>query len=123
MKSDNEIIIGDGKTNNIPKTMNISHRLLNQEIIADKNNIKENKKESIDKITINKYIKKFKSVGSISTTSINSNTEKIKKVTFSTVSIIRIKKYKEFNKLNTFKADETNNKNNKFQQNEVCFIF
>ena len=123
MKSDNEIIIGDGKTNNIPKTMNISHRLLNQEIIADKNNIKENKKESIDKITVNKCVKKFKSVGSISTTSINSNTEKIKKVTFSTISIIRIKNYKQFNKLNTYKVGKTENINNKFQQNETCIIF
>ena len=123
MKSDNEIIIGDGKTNNIPKTINISHRLLNQKITQNENNIKENKKESINKLPLNKYIKKLERVGSISTTSVNSNTEKIKKVTFSTISIIRIKNYKQFNKLNTYKVGKTENINNKFQQNETCIIF
>ena len=122
MKSDNEIIIGDGKTNNIPKTINISHRLLNQKITQNENNIKENKKESINKLHLNKYIKKLERVGSISTTSVNSNTEKIKKVTFSTISIIRIKNYKQFNKLNSYLADENRNKSSKLKNDEMCSI-
>ena len=108
MKFDNEIVIEEGKINNIPKTINASYRLLN-------NSTKKDQRKSINNVPLNtiknkmfikNYISKLKSVGSNSTTSINSNNDKIKKVTFSTVEIIRIKNYKQFNKLNSYLADE-----------------
>ena len=124
MKFDNEIIIEEGKINNIPKTINVSYRLIN-------NSAKTDQRNSINNIPINtinnkmfikNYISKLKSVGSNSTTSINSNNDKIKKVTFSTVEIIRIKNYKQFNKLNSYLADEKRNKSSKIKNNEMCCI-
>ena len=124
MKFDNEIVIEEGKINNIPKTINASYRLLN-------NSTKKDQRNSINNVPINKinnkifiknYISKLKSVGSNSTTSINSNNDKIKKVTFSTVEIIRIKNYKQFNKLNSYLADEKKNKISKFHKNDICSI-
>ena len=124
MKFDNEIVIEEGKINNIPKTINASYRLLN-------NSTKKDQRNSINNVPINKinnkmfiknYISKLKSVGSNSTTSINSNNDKIKKVTFSTVEIIRIKNYKQFNKLNSYLADEKKNKSIKIKNNEMCCI-
>ena len=124
MKFDNEIVIEEGKINNIPKTINASYRLLN-------NSTKKDQRNSINNVPINKinnkmfiknYISKSKSVGSNSTTSINSNNDKIKKVTFSTVEIIRIKNYKQFNKLNSYLADEKKNKIRKFNKNDICSI-
>ena len=124
MKFNNEIVIEEGKINNIPKTINASYRLLN-------NSAKKDQKNSINNIPINKinnkmfirnYISKLKSVGSFSTTSINSNNDKIKKVTFSTVEIIRIKNYKQFNKLNSYLTDENRNKSSKLKNNEMCII-
>ena len=124
MKFDNEIIIEEGKINNIPKTINVSYRLIN-------NSAKTDQRNSINNIPINtinnkmfikNYISKLKSVGSNSTTSINSNNDKIKKVTFSTVEIIRIKNYKQFNKLNSYLTDEKRNKSSKIKNNEMCCI-
>ena len=124
MKFDNEIVIEEGKINNIPKTINASYRLLN-------NSTKKDQRNSINNVPINKinnkifiknYISKLKSVGSNSTTSINSNNDKIKKVTFSTVEIIRIKNYKQFNKLNSYLTDEKRNKSSKIKNNEMCCI-
>ena len=124
MKFDNEIIIEEGKINNIPKTINVSYRLIN-------NSTKTDQRNSINNIPINtinnkmfikNYISKLKSVGSNSTTSINSNNDKIKKVTFSTVEIIRIKNYKQFNKLNSYLTDEKRNKSCKMKNNEMCCI-
>ena len=121
MKFDNEIVIEEGKINNVPKTINASYRLLNNALSKDKKN-------SINEIPLNNkaflknYISKLKSVGSISTTSINSNNDKIKKVTFSTVEIIRIKNYKQFNKLNSYLADEKKDKIRKFNKNDICSI-
>ena len=124
MKFDNEIIIEEGKINNIPKTINVSYRLIN-------NSTKTDQRNSINNIPINtinnkmfikNYISKLKSVGSNSTTSINSNNDKIKKVTFSTVEIIRIKNYKQFNKLNSYLTDEKRNKSSKIKNNEMCCI-
>ena len=124
MKFDNEIIIEEGKVNNIPKTINVSYRLIN-------NSVKTDQRNSINNIPINtinnkmfikNYISKLKSVGSNSTTSINSNNDKIKKVTFSTVEIIRIKNYKQFNKLNSYLTDEKRNKSCKMKNNEMCCI-
>ena len=124
MKFDNEIVIEEGKINNIPKTINASYRLLN-------NSTKKDQRNSINNVPINKinnkmfiknYISKLKSVGSNSTTSINSNNDKIKKVTFSTVEIIRIKNYKQFNKLNSYLADEKKNKISKYNKNDICSI-
>ena len=124
MKFDNEIIIEEGKVNNIPKTINVSYRLIN-------NSAKTDQRNSINNIPINtinnkmfikNYISKLKSVGSNSTTSINSNNDKIKKVTFSTVEIIRIKNYKQFNKLNSYLTDEKRNKSSKIKNNEMCCI-
>ena len=124
MKFDNEIIIEEGKVNNIPKTINVSYRLIN-------NSAKTDQRNSINNIPINtinnkmfikNYISKLKSVGSNSTTSINSNNDKIKKVTFSTVEIIRIKNYKQFNKLNSYLTEEKRNKSSKMKNNEMCCI-
>ena len=121
MKFDNEIVIEEGKINNVPKTINASYRLLNNALSKDKKN-------SIDEIPLNNkaflknYISKLKSVGSISTTSINSNNDKIKKVTFSTVEIIRIKNYKQFNKLNSYKTDDKKNKSSRWKKDDECSI-
>ncbi len=124
MKFDNEIVIEEGKINNIPKTINASYRLLS-------NSTKKDQRNSINNVPINKinnkifiknYISKLKSVGSNSTTSINSNNDKIKKVTFSTVEIIRIKNYKQFNKLNSYKTDDKNNKSSRWKKDDECFI-
>ena len=121
MKFDNEIVIEEGKINNVPKTINASYRLLNNALSKDKKN-------SINEIPLNNkaflknYISKLKSVGSISTASINSNNDKIKKVTFSTVEIIRIKNYKQFNKLNSYKTDDKKNKSSRWKKDNECFI-
>ena len=121
MKFDNEIVIEEGKINNVPKTINASYRLLNNALSKDKKN-------SINEIPLNNkaflknYISKLKSVGSISTASINSNNDKIKKVTFSTVEIIRIKNYKQFNKLNSYKTDDKKNKSSRWKKDDECFI-
>ena len=121
MKFDNDIVIGEGKINNIPKTINTSNRFLN-------NTIPKEQKNSINNVPLNSkvflksYISKLKSVGSNSTTSINSNNDKIKKVTFSTVEIIRIKNYKQFNKLNSYLANEKKNKISKYNKNDICSI-
>ena len=127
MKFSNDIVIEEGKINNIPKTINASYRLIN-------NSSKNDQKNSINNIPINtintmnnkmfikNYISKLKSVGSNSTTSITSNNDKIKKVTFSTVEIIRIKNYKQFNKLNSYLTDEKRNKKSKLKNDEMCSI-
>ena len=121
MKFDNDIVIEEGKINNIPKTINTSNRFLN-------NTIPKEQKNSINNVPLNSkvflksYISKLKSVGSNSTTSINSNNEKIKKVTFSTVEIIRIKNYKQFNKLNSYLTDEKRNNSKKWKKDETCAI-
>ena len=131
MKSLNEIVSGEGKINIIPKTDDISLRLLISNIpketkkIVNSRNIL-NQKSSIntlslcDTIKLKKHFTKLKSLSDNSTTSTTTNNEKIKKVTFSTVSIIRIKNYKKFNKLNTYKIDD--NRNN-LEKSETCDIF
>ena len=124
MKFDNEIIIEEGKINNIPKTINVSYRLINNSTKTDQRNTINNIPINTikNKMFIKNYISKLKSVGSNSTTSINSNNDKIKKVTFSTVEIIRIKNYKQFNKLNSYLTDEKRNKSSKIKNNEMCCI-
>ena len=124
MKFDNEIVIEEGKINNIPKTINASYRLLNNSTKKDQRNSINNVPLNTikNKMFIKNYISKLKSVGSNSTTSINSNNDKIKKVTFSTVEIIRIKNYKQFNKLNSYLTDEKRNKSSKIKNNEMCCI-
>ena len=124
MKFDNEIVIEEGKINNIPKTINASYRLLNNSTKKDQRNSINNVPLNTikNKMFIKNYISKLKSVGSNSTTSINSNNDKIKKVTFSTVEIIRIKNYKQFNKLNSYLADEKRNKISKYNKNDICSI-
>ena len=119
MKFDNDIVIGEGKINNIPKTINTSNRFLNNTIPKDQKNSINNVPLN-SKVFLKSYISKLKSVGSNSTTSINSNNEKIKKVTFSTVEIIRIKNYKQFNKLNSYLTDEKRNKSKKWKKDETC---
>ena len=127
MKFSNDIVIEEGKINNIPKTINASYRLINNSSKNDQknsiNNIPINTINTINnKMFIKNYISKLKSVGSNSTTSINSNNDKIKKVTFSTVEIIRIKNYKQFNKLNSYLTDEKRNKKSKLKNDEMCSI-
>ena len=119
MKFDNDIVIGEGKINNIPKTINTSNRFLNNTIPKDQKN-QINNVPLNSKVFLKSYISKLKSVGSNSTTSINSNNEKIKKVTFSTVEIIRIKNYKQFNKSNSYLTDEKRNKSKKWKKDETC---
>ena len=131
MKSLNEIVSREGKINIIPKTDDISLRLLISNIPKETKKIVNNRnilnqKSSINTLSLNDTIKlkkhftKLKSLSDNSTTSTTTNNEKIKKVTFSTVSIIRIKNYKKFNKLNTYKIDD--NRNN-LEKSETCDIF
>ena len=124
MKFDNEIVIEEGKINNIPKTINASNRLLNNSFKTDqRNSINDMPINTINnKMFLKNYISKLKSVGSNSTTSINSNNDKIKKVTFSTVEIIRIKNYKQFNKLNSYLTDEKEYKISKLKKDEICAV-
>ena len=84
MKFDNEIVIEEGKINNIPKTINASYRLLNNSTKKDQRNSINNVPLNTikNKMFIKNYISKLKSVGSNSTTSINSNNDKIKKSLF-----------------------------------------
>ena len=143
----NGTIIGEGKINNIPKSTNISMRLLplnytssKYKNILHKYYVSRNENNSINKIScgykndylfkttvnLNKYKVGLKRTESNSTTSITSNTDKInkiKKVTFSTVEIIRIKNYKNYNKLNSYKSDDTKFKAILLNKNENCQIF
>ena len=122
----NENEIEEGIINNIPNSINISNKFidekksssslnnliqnissLNSPIKLTEKDFKNNHIYNTDKHDKYKYSLKFEDSNSATTKySIN---DKIKKVTFSTVEIIRVANYKKYNKLNNIKKGELNN--------------